>query len=194
MFATATLAVGEQRPALLVPKDAIVLGGFVPVMVWAVGEGNRAEPVPVTLGVAVDDLVEVLGPGASRHEGRREGERAHLHARAAALLSGAARAPPTRKASRHRTMDLVAAFVRNPVKISVGVLLVLLFGMIAFFEIPVQLVPGGPAARGLDCDPVAGGEPSRGGARDRLRAGGAAQGRRRRDEDDERVAGFAGRA
>lgn len=62
MFANATLAVGEKRQALFVPKDAIVLGGPVPVMVWAVGEDATAQLVPVGLGVAVDDLVEVIGP------------------------------------------------------------------------------------------------------------------------------------
>ena len=62
MFANATLAVGDKRQALFVPKDAIMLGGPVPVMVWAVGEGETAQLVPVRLGVAVDDLVEVIGP------------------------------------------------------------------------------------------------------------------------------------
>jgi len=38
-------------------------------------------------------------------------------------------------------MNLVAAFVRNPVKVAVGVLLVGLFGIIAAFLLPVQLVP-----------------------------------------------------
>ena len=38
-------------------------------------------------------------------------------------------------------MGLVAAFVRNPVKVAVGVLLILLFGVIAVIQLPVQLVP-----------------------------------------------------
>jgi len=38
-------------------------------------------------------------------------------------------------------MNLVASFVRNPVKVSVGVLLLVLFGLLAFQGIPVQLVP-----------------------------------------------------
>ncbi len=38
-------------------------------------------------------------------------------------------------------MGLVAAFVKNPVKVSVGVLLVLLFGGIALTKLPIQLVP-----------------------------------------------------
>jgi len=63
MFASATLAVEEEKPALLVPKDAIVLGGMVPIMVWAVDpENSTAKLVPVQLGIAVDDLIEVMGP------------------------------------------------------------------------------------------------------------------------------------
>jgi len=63
MFAEATLAVGEESPALLVPKDAIVLGGMVPVLVWIVdGATSTAKMVPVKLGVAVDDLIAVTGP------------------------------------------------------------------------------------------------------------------------------------
>jgi HAE1 family hydrophobic/amphiphilic exporter-1 len=38
-------------------------------------------------------------------------------------------------------MRLIEAFVRNPVKVSVGVLLVVLFGMIGMFRMPVQLTP-----------------------------------------------------
>ena len=63
MFASATLAVDEPRPGLLVPKDAIVLGGMVPVMVWVVDpESSTAKMVPVQLGVAVDDRIQVIGP------------------------------------------------------------------------------------------------------------------------------------
>ena len=38
-------------------------------------------------------------------------------------------------------MGLVAAFVNNPVKVAVGVLLTLLFGTIALITLPIQLVP-----------------------------------------------------
>ncbi|MBN2294475.1 MAG: efflux RND transporter permease subunit [Pirellulales bacterium] len=38
-------------------------------------------------------------------------------------------------------MQLINAFVRNPVKVSVGVLLVALFGCIAMFRMPMQLTP-----------------------------------------------------
>lgn len=38
-------------------------------------------------------------------------------------------------------MDLIAAFVHNPVKVSVGVLLVLIFGLLALTTMPMQLTP-----------------------------------------------------
>ena len=38
-------------------------------------------------------------------------------------------------------MSLVESFVRNPVKVSVGVLLVALFGVIALTRMPLQLTP-----------------------------------------------------
>ena len=62
MFATATLSVGQEEQGLFVPKDAIVLGGKQ-IVVWMVDtQKGIAMPVPVTLGVAVDDLVQVRGP------------------------------------------------------------------------------------------------------------------------------------
>jgi hydrophobic/amphiphilic exporter-1 (mainly G- bacteria), HAE1 family len=38
-------------------------------------------------------------------------------------------------------MPLIEAFVRNPVKVSVGVLIVALFGFIALWRMPMQLTP-----------------------------------------------------
>jgi HAE1 family hydrophobic/amphiphilic exporter-1 len=38
-------------------------------------------------------------------------------------------------------MSLIESFVRNPVKVSVGVLLVFLFGTIALLRMPMQLTP-----------------------------------------------------
>ena len=38
-------------------------------------------------------------------------------------------------------MSLIETFVRNPVKVAVGVLLVALFGVIALFQMPMQLTP-----------------------------------------------------
>jgi len=61
MYASATFGVGEEETGLFVPKDALVLGGPEP-LVWTVNrEAGVAMPVPVTLGVAVDDLVQVKG-------------------------------------------------------------------------------------------------------------------------------------
>lgn len=65
MFARVSLAVGEKVDALLVPKDAVVLGGPAAI-VYVVGSDNKVRPVPVRLGIAVEDLVAVqadLKPG-----------------------------------------------------------------------------------------------------------------------------------
>jgi len=61
MFARAQLAVGRPRKVLLAPKDAIVLGGRSPVVYVYDAKSQGARPVPVRLGVAVDDLIEVEG-------------------------------------------------------------------------------------------------------------------------------------
>lgn len=66
MFARVTLPVGEQEAALLVPKDAIVLGGPTP-MVHVVDRASeqaatgKTRPVPVQLGVASDELIQIRG-------------------------------------------------------------------------------------------------------------------------------------
>ncbi len=62
MFARAWLAVGKPRKAILAPKDAIVLGGRSPVVYVYDADKQMAAPVPVELGVAVDDLIEITGP------------------------------------------------------------------------------------------------------------------------------------
>ena len=38
-------------------------------------------------------------------------------------------------------MQLVATSIRKPVSVTVGVLLIALFGMISFYRIPIQLTP-----------------------------------------------------
>jgi multidrug efflux pump subunit AcrA (membrane-fusion protein) len=90
MFARVSLSVGSKEPVLLVPKDAVVLGGRSP-LVYALGPmpeprdpppGEDAKPgggppggaspsgpkpdgvarlVPVELGAAVDEMIEVRG-------------------------------------------------------------------------------------------------------------------------------------
>jgi HlyD family secretion protein len=66
MLARVTLPVGRPEKALLVPKDAVVLGGPTPVVF--VVNPDKADPtkatvapVPVVLGVAVDNLIQVKG-------------------------------------------------------------------------------------------------------------------------------------
>jgi multidrug efflux pump subunit AcrA (membrane-fusion protein) len=65
MFARATLPVGKPEKATLVPKDAVVLGGPTPV-VWTVDsttdKTGKARQVPVQLGIAAENLIQVIGP------------------------------------------------------------------------------------------------------------------------------------
>jgi HlyD family secretion protein len=61
MFARATFPVGEEVDALLVPKDALVLGGPQPT-VYVVEPDDTIRPVPVTLGFGLEHLVQVTGP------------------------------------------------------------------------------------------------------------------------------------
>jgi len=58
MLARVTLAVGDAVPTLLVPKDAIVLGGPAPV-VWVVDQGGGGKVVPVEIGAGYGDKVGV---------------------------------------------------------------------------------------------------------------------------------------
>jgi len=61
MFAQARLPVGAPMTALLVPLDALVLGGRSP-MVYLIGEDMTVAPVPVELTGAVDGHAVVKGP------------------------------------------------------------------------------------------------------------------------------------
>ena len=65
-LAIAILPVGDAAPTLLVPKDAIVLGGPAPI-VYVVGEDSSVRPVPVELGAGHGERIAVQGqlqPGA----------------------------------------------------------------------------------------------------------------------------------
>jgi HlyD family secretion protein len=66
MLARVTLAVGPLQQALLVPKDAIVFEeGKSPKIILArndpAAKGTVAVPVPVQLGVADGDWIQVTG-------------------------------------------------------------------------------------------------------------------------------------
>lgn len=66
MLARVTLPTGQAKPTLLVPTDALVLGGRKPV-IYVVdlktpsSQEGTVRPVPVDLGVVIADRVEVLG-------------------------------------------------------------------------------------------------------------------------------------
>jgi RND family efflux transporter MFP subunit len=67
MYARVSLPTGIRQVAMLVPKDALVLGGPQP-MVFVVegatadGQTGKAMPVPVQVGVADGGLIQVTGP------------------------------------------------------------------------------------------------------------------------------------
>jgi RND family efflux transporter MFP subunit len=66
MYARVALPVGRQEEALLVPKDAIVLGQAQPLIyvisvARAEGDEGQAMPVPVELGVAQGEWIQVYG-------------------------------------------------------------------------------------------------------------------------------------
>jgi len=64
MLAKVHLPVAGQRKALLVPKDALVLGGRTPkvFVVDKKGDVATARAVPVEIGLSREDLIEVTGP------------------------------------------------------------------------------------------------------------------------------------
>ncbi len=61
MLARVHIDRGSKRTAILVPKDALSLGGPRP-LVWVVDEKTMtARPTPVVLGLAVGNMVEIAG-------------------------------------------------------------------------------------------------------------------------------------
>jgi multidrug efflux pump subunit AcrA (membrane-fusion protein) len=59
MVARVTLAIGQPREALLVPKDAIVLRGGSQFIFLV--DNNLAVQKPVQPGISLDGFVEVIG-------------------------------------------------------------------------------------------------------------------------------------
>jgi multidrug efflux pump subunit AcrA (membrane-fusion protein) len=64
MLARVILGVGQQQVALMVPKDALVLNGPLSSVVVADGGSanlpSTARVVPVELGIAEDDLIQII--------------------------------------------------------------------------------------------------------------------------------------
>ena len=63
MFARISLPVGQPVPRIVVPKDAIVLGGQSPLVFVAATAGGKTNvrPVPVTLGPALGTWMSIAG-------------------------------------------------------------------------------------------------------------------------------------
>ena len=62
MYARVILPVGEERQALMAPKDALKLGGPRPEVFVVDPESKKALPIAVTLGVVDGGWIEVRGP------------------------------------------------------------------------------------------------------------------------------------
>ncbi|MDH3592992.1 MAG: efflux RND transporter periplasmic adaptor subunit, partial [Planctomycetota bacterium] len=76
LFVRMELAVGKKERMLLVPKDALVLGGPQPMVFVVDVTTKMAEPVPVRLGLAVGDHIQVVsGVAAGSHVVVRGNER-----------------------------------------------------------------------------------------------------------------------
>jgi len=112
MYARVNLPVGTERQSMLVPKDAVVLGQQTRI-VYSVagatepGSSGKAVPVPVTLGRAHGELIEVTGelqPGqlvvTEGNERLRPGqELVILRKSAAATVANANSAPHSQQPS-----------------------------------------------------------------------------------------------
>ncbi len=63
MFARVSLAVGKPTPCVVVPKDAVVLGGASPIVLVAASTGDKTmvRPVPITLGPAQGAWIAAIG-------------------------------------------------------------------------------------------------------------------------------------
>jgi RND family efflux transporter MFP subunit len=65
MLARVTMAVGPRQQAMLVPKDALILGGPSPGIMVVQREAGASNPVarlvPVQLGVAEESMIQVIG-------------------------------------------------------------------------------------------------------------------------------------
>ncbi|MEX0585631.1 MAG: hypothetical protein WD176_03240, partial [Pirellulales bacterium] len=71
MLAQVTLQTGETQDATLIPKDALVLGGPVPMVYLVVPDPAgptklKVAPMPVEIGVAADGRIQVLPSAAAR--------------------------------------------------------------------------------------------------------------------------------
>jgi RND family efflux transporter MFP subunit len=67
MLARVSLAVGKSERAILVSKDALVLGGESPIVFVVDPDSQnpkqgKVRPVPVEMGIADDGLIQVKGP------------------------------------------------------------------------------------------------------------------------------------
>lgn len=64
MYARVELPIGPKQSAIMVPKNALVLGGPQPLVYVVDGDqrGGSVRPVPIEVGVAMPNLIQAKGP------------------------------------------------------------------------------------------------------------------------------------
>ncbi len=64
MYARVELPIGPKQSAIMVPKNALVLGGPQPLVYVVDGDqrGGSVRPVPIAVGVAMPNLIQAKGP------------------------------------------------------------------------------------------------------------------------------------
>ena len=89
------MAVGPPKPALLVPKDALVLGGQTPRVFVIQKDSDRSSgattvrPIDVQLGIASGNLIEVKGPAVLKRNFKTNFALKHMYKDLGLILSAA---------------------------------------------------------------------------------------------------------
>ena len=111
MFAKVELPVDQKNHVLLVPKDALVLGGPKPVIYVVVSDDKTKKktvrPVPVQLGISLNSWIEVSGELKAAQEVVVEGNE-RLRPGAEVLTETAKIKPPNPTVSKARTLKPAA--------------------------------------------------------------------------------------
>ena len=121
MFAKVELPVDQKNHVLLVPKDALVLGGPKPVIYVVVSDDKTKKktvrPVPVQLGISLNSWIEVSGELKAAQEVVVEGNE-RLRPGTEVLTETAKIKPPNPTVSKARTLKPAATSSEAPLATS----------------------------------------------------------------------------
>ena len=121
MFAKVELPVDQKNHVLLVPKDALVLGGPKPVIYVVVSDDKTKKktvrPVPVQLGISLNSWIEVSGELKAAQEVVVEGNE-RLRPGAEVLTETAKIKPPNPTVSKARPLKPAATSSEAPLATS----------------------------------------------------------------------------